>query len=94
MCIKSCSQTTALTQNFPLILEGYPFLNHESVIIFLIWRISFEIISISLQVHVVVIASTHLVMKQELWFLGIVNSSKTAQSVLSEASVFRGKWPT
>lgn len=38
--------------------------------------------------------STHLVMKQELWFLGIVNSSKTAQSVLSEASVFRGKWPT
>lgn len=38
--------------------------------------------------------STHLVMKQELWFLSIVNSSKTAQSVLSEASVFRGKWPT
>lgn len=38
--------------------------------------------------------STHLVMKKELWFLGIINSSKTAQSVLSEASVFRGKWPT
>lgn len=33
-------------------------------------------------------------MKQEVWNLGIVNSSKTAQPVLSEASVFRGKWPT